>query len=156
MATATIVRQERCVAVRPDVAIVGAGPAGAWAAYNLARRGARVMVIDGSHPREKPCGGGVTGRALTLVSRRLPETSFDACVIRTARFVQSTADKCAAVSLARSEGAVPDLVVVSRDDFDRALLAAARNAGAAFLSARVCDVTIDCEGVRVETTAGAI
>jgi flavin-dependent dehydrogenase len=47
-----------------DVLVVGAGPAGAWAAYLLARAGARVQVVDASHPREKPCGGGLTGRAL--------------------------------------------------------------------------------------------
>ena len=31
-----------------DVAIVGAGPAGAWAAYSVARRGARVTIFDAS------------------------------------------------------------------------------------------------------------
>src|ERR671925_352720 len=50
-----------------DVAFVGAGPAGAWAAYRLARGGANVAIIDGSHPREKPCGGGGYGRALQPV-----------------------------------------------------------------------------------------
>ena len=52
---------------RFDVAIVGAGPAGCRAAFRMARAGARVAILDGSHPREKPCGGGVTGRALDLV-----------------------------------------------------------------------------------------
>ena len=52
---------------RFDVAIVGAGPAGCRAAWRLARAGARVAMLDGSHPREKPCGGGVTGRALEMV-----------------------------------------------------------------------------------------
>ena len=50
-----------------DVAIVGAGPAGAWAAYRLACGGARVAIIDGSHPREKACGGGLSARALELL-----------------------------------------------------------------------------------------
>jgi flavin-dependent dehydrogenase len=61
----------RVSAKPPDVAIVGAGPAGAFAAFLLARRGARVTLFDPSHPREKPCGGGVTGRALALVSAAL-------------------------------------------------------------------------------------
>ena len=47
--------------VTSDVAVVGAGPAGAWTACLLARRGARVLLFDHSHPREKPCGGGITG-----------------------------------------------------------------------------------------------
>jgi flavin-dependent dehydrogenase len=35
-----------------DIAIVGAGPAGARAAWVLARQGARVTIFDASHPRE--------------------------------------------------------------------------------------------------------
>src|SRR5438874_5195578 len=52
-----------------DVAIIGCGPAGATAAYRLASAGASVLVLDkATFPRDKPCGGGVTGPA----SRRLP------------------------------------------------------------------------------------
>src|SRR5437868_14500317 len=74
-----------------EIAIVGAGPAGAWAAYALARRGARVTLFDGSHPREKPCGGGVTGRALALVADAVDASSFPKTAIRSARFLRSPA-----------------------------------------------------------------
>jgi geranylgeranyl reductase family protein len=51
-----------------DVAIVGAGPAGSTAAYRLATAGARVLLLDkATFPRDKPCGGGVTGRAARLI-----------------------------------------------------------------------------------------
>jgi geranylgeranyl reductase family protein len=40
-----------------DVAIIGAGPAGATCAYNLAQKGISTSLFDYSHPREKPCGG---------------------------------------------------------------------------------------------------
>ena len=51
-----------------DVAIVGAGPAGSTAAYRLASVGARVLLVDkATFPRDKPCGGGVTGRAARLL-----------------------------------------------------------------------------------------
>ena len=51
-----------------DVAIVGAGPAGSTAAYRLAQAGARVLLVDkATFPRDKPCGGGVTGRAARLL-----------------------------------------------------------------------------------------
>jgi geranylgeranyl reductase family protein len=43
-----------------DVVIVGGGPAGAYCAYNLARQGIKPVIIDHSHPREKPCGGGIS------------------------------------------------------------------------------------------------
>jgi geranylgeranyl reductase family protein len=50
---------------RVDVLIVGAGPAGSAAAIHLARSGARVLLADRARfPRDKPCGGGLTGRAL--------------------------------------------------------------------------------------------
>jgi len=50
-----------------NVAVVGAGPAGALLALHLARDGATVTLFDASHPREKPCGGGVTAKALALL-----------------------------------------------------------------------------------------
>ncbi len=41
--------------------IVGAGPAGASAAYHLAKRGVAVLVLDqAALPRYRPCGGGVS------------------------------------------------------------------------------------------------
>jgi geranylgeranyl reductase family protein len=51
-----------------DVAIIGAGPAGSAAAYRLATAGASVLLLDkATFPRDKPCGGGVTGRAARLL-----------------------------------------------------------------------------------------
>jgi geranylgeranyl reductase family protein len=48
-----------------DAVVVGAGPAGSATAIHLARRGARVLLADRARfPRDKPCGGGLTGRAL--------------------------------------------------------------------------------------------
>ena len=48
-----------------DVLVVGAGPAGSFAAERLARAGARVALFDGRPAREaKACGGGVTSKAL--------------------------------------------------------------------------------------------
>jgi geranylgeranyl reductase family protein len=53
---------------RYDVIVVGAGPAGSTAAYRLAKAGADVLLLDRARfPRDKPCGGGVTGRAARLL-----------------------------------------------------------------------------------------
>jgi len=50
---------------RFDVLIVGAGPAGSFAAERLARAGVSVALFDGRPPGEpKACGGGVTSKAL--------------------------------------------------------------------------------------------
>jgi flavin-dependent dehydrogenase len=52
-----------------DVIVVGAGPAGAAAAYWLGEGGARVVVLEKERlPRYKPCGGGVP----TLMFDRFP------------------------------------------------------------------------------------
>lgn len=41
--------------------VIGAGPAGATAAYHLAKQGHSVLILDkASFPRSKPCGGGVS------------------------------------------------------------------------------------------------
>jgi geranylgeranyl reductase family protein len=54
---------------RYDAIIVGAGPGGSATAIRLAGAGARVLLGDKARfPRDKPCGGGLTMRAV----RELP------------------------------------------------------------------------------------
>jgi flavin-dependent dehydrogenase len=164
----------RC-GVFADIAIVGAGPAGARAAFVLARRGARVTMFDGSHPREKPCGGGVTGRALALVADAIDPSSFPNTVIRFARFSRSLSPKvglsCQSLGSefevgvsCRSSGSEPNvgvpldpgaLVVADRTHFDAALLAAAERVGAILVRARVIDVSAGADGVTLTTADGA-
>ena len=126
-----------------DVVVVGAGPAGSVAARDLARGGARVALVDGSHPREKPCGGGVTGRALALAGMDLPggagieRVTFEAAGRRTS------------VPL-------PDagyLRVFSRRAFDVALLDQAVAAGAEPVRARV--TSLSRNGVQWTIAAGS-
>jgi geranylgeranyl reductase family protein len=137
-----------------DVAIVGAGPAGAWAAYCLARRGARVTIFDPSHPREKPCGGGVTGRALALVADAVAEISLPASTIRRARLLDRAAGRSAVVPLTGT-WQTPALVVASRATFDAALLRSACQAGATLVTTRVTDVTLEPGGPRIHTADGS-
>ncbi len=48
-----------------DAIIVGAGPAGCAAAYDLARSGREVLLLDrAAFPRQKACAGGLTLKAL--------------------------------------------------------------------------------------------
>ena len=53
---------------RVDVLVAGAGPAGSATAIHLARAGASVLLAERARfPRDKPCGGGLTGRALKRI-----------------------------------------------------------------------------------------
>jgi menaquinone-9 beta-reductase len=134
-----------------DVAIVGAGPSGAWSACLLARRGARVLLFDPSHPREKPCGGGVTGRALSLVAGSVPLERLASVRIEGATFVDSvdTAPRSARVALHAPPGR-DALLVASRAAFDGLLLDAACAAGATLVPMRVADVSGENGGFRID------
>jgi geranylgeranyl reductase family protein len=136
-----------------NVAVVGAGPAGSWAARLLAMHGARVTIFDPSHPREKPCGGGVTARALALVGDALQPGDCRWTPIRTASFLDSVSRRSGTVLLA-SENGSNALAIASRASFDSALLDAARRAGAILEPSRVTDVSIDRSGVRLQATSG--
>lgn len=100
------------------------------AARELARAGVRVALIDGSYPREKPCGGGVTGRALELARLAAPAAAPARAIDRV---TFEASNRRAAVELTSQH----DLRVFSRDGFDTALLSEAANAGAALTRARV-------------------
>jgi flavin-dependent dehydrogenase len=57
-------------AVRYDVAIVGAGPAGSATAISLARMGARVALLErATFPRDKPCAEYLSPAAEPLLGR---------------------------------------------------------------------------------------
>jgi len=134
-----------------DVVIVGAGPSGAWAAYLLAQRGARVLLLDPTHPREKPCGGGVTGRALALVRSALPP--LPAVTIQRARFIDAATGTSAAVDLP-GRGSTDALIVTGRAAFDGLLLQAAQLAGAELIAERATDVRRAGRGFEIETADG--
>src|SRR4029077_3849186 len=69
----------RAVVAPEEILGVGAGPAGASAAYWLAERGHRVLVVERKRfPREKTCGDGLTPRAVKqLVDMGLGERLED-------------------------------------------------------------------------------
>ena len=135
-----------------DVAVIGAGPAGAWAANQLSRGGARVVLVDGSHPREKPCGGGVTGRALALIGSSVASLA-GAVAIESAAFEHR--ERRATVSLADTAQRLR-LAVVPRRTFDEHLLQLAVDGGADLRATRAVDVVRSGAAWRVLTRGGEI
>ncbi len=128
------------------VAVVGAGPAGSLAALRLARAGHRVELFDPSHPREKPCGGGVTpGTYLEhpeLESLRKLGRPAHAVRLRGPR------GEPLRVELGRA------IDVYSRRTLDGALLGLALEAGARHRPERVRRVRVDHDGARLELATG--
>lgn len=128
------------------VAILGGGPAGAFAAERLASAGLEVLLFDEKLAWEKPCGGGLTYKAYSqypfLLENPTPK-----------RFVTQTvlaAPKAGAVSLALDH----PLLIYSRFDLNRLLLERAEHAGAQIEKARVLEMERQGSRWRVRTSHG--
>ena len=125
------------------IVVIGGGPAGCRVSELLARRGHRVTLVDSLGPWEKPCGGGLTSRALELANG--PASGLELQKID--RISVHFGDH-AGVVLAPSA----PLAVASRKQLGIRLLAAARSAGAEFLQARAGRLARTDKGWSVETS----
>ena len=106
-----------------DVVIVGAGPAGATAAKNLAEQGRSVLLLDKrKFPADKPCGGGLP----TRVQRRFPyiHDYIDSISYASKTFSMSMQHS---VDISRD---TPLLATVLRKHFDHELVKLAQKKGA--------------------------
>ena len=129
-----------------EVAIVGAGPAGAYCAERMSRDGHRVTVFDPSHPREKACGGGVT----PIVFERHPDL----------REIRSAGRPARRARLRTPDGRVlrvempQPIDIFARRVFDGLLLERARAVGAEHVAERVRRVVAEPDAMRLESDAG--
>ncbi len=132
-----------------DVAVVGAGPAGATVALVLARAGVAVALLDRAPlPRDKTCGGGVVARALDAIPAgvELPVER------RLGRVESRFRDAGVAVTVERS---VPLVHMTMRAPLDLAIAEAARAAGARLEAPRAVErVRLEADHVELETTGG--
>jgi geranylgeranyl reductase family protein len=106
-----------------DVAVIGAGPAGATAARVAAAAGRRVVLLERfALPRYKTCGGGLIDRSVRAVPPDLP-------LPVTARAAALTFTFHGRLERTRRAPG-PVINLVQRDEFDAALVRAAVAAGA--------------------------
>ncbi len=128
-----------------DVIVVGGGPAGSLLASKLAASGKEVLILDKEEfPREKPCGGGLTEKALGILDSDIGPVIEDKCY----RFYSSYAGSRPFLY----EADRPLLYMVQRPRFDHFLLESARAQGAAVLEGeRAKSIRILSSGVLVKT-----
>lgn len=118
-----------------DIAVVGAGPAGAVAAYAAARRGFSVALIDRhAFPRDKACGDGIGPGAVRLARQLGLSDLFSgyAPIDTITIFGPRGSRTDNAIPTVRGEPATG--YVVPRLEFDNRLFRAAIAAGAEDLS----------------------
>lgn len=115
-----------------NIAIVGGGPAGAYLGYLLAKEGLKPVIFDDSHPREKPCGGGLT----SLCLERFPflqELPIEKNVEYNIELISPNNEKI----MIKDER--PSWTI-SREEFDKTLLDMAVNSGAVIIKEHVKQV----------------
>jgi geranylgeranyl reductase family protein len=134
------------VTQRYDLAIAGGGPAGSAAAWQAAQTGARVVVLDKAEfPRDKPCGDGLTPRAVSFIQKMglADEVAKFHRVNRAKVFSPSEWD----LSFPRRPGMPDHGHVARRLELDALLLKNAESAGAQVRqSAEVVGPIVDDDG----------
>ena len=125
-----------------DVLIAGAGPAGSTAAYRLSREGASVLLVDrATFPRDKPCGGGLTMRAV----RQLPCSVEPVVEDRATRFTFGLDFK----HHFERTTAEPLVLLTQRSRLDHFLAERAAEAGADFRDGVTLELISDAVEARV-------
>jgi geranylgeranyl reductase family protein len=125
------------------VVIVGAGPAGATAARRLAVAGRRVVLLDKARfPRNKPCGGGISMRALRRFPYLAPALSRISTHAVSRLYLEGPARESTLI-----ESSEPAALMIRRVEFDALLVALAVEAGAE-LAGGVDIVQARAEGTR--------
>jgi geranylgeranyl reductase family protein len=127
------------------IAVVGGGPAGAFAAAELVRAGCDVVLFDEKLAWEKPCGGGLTDKAIA----RWP-------FLREAQAERNWISHCELIAPSGRKVAFRldrQIGIFSRKVLNGLLLERARQAGADVRPARVLSIERSTMGWRVATSS---
>ena len=146
----------RPVIARPSgsnpVLVVGGGPAGATAARRLASAGVPVRLLErvSAYPRNKPCGGGISTRALrrfSYLAQALPRIATHTV----SRLYLEGPDGVSTVV----ESDEPAALLVRRIEFDALLVDLAREAGADIVTGvEIVQARQDAHGVTLDVRDG--
>jgi geranylgeranyl reductase family protein len=128
-----------------DVIVVGAGPAGATLAYELARRGIGVLLLEKEKlPRYKCCAGGLTNKTVKLLDFDISEVVED--VVYKVSFTFNLG------SPYLRQHSQPLIYTVMRDAFDYFLVQKAQQLGAALMDGqKVTQVQGSANWVEIST-----
>jgi flavin-dependent dehydrogenase len=127
-----------------DIAVVGGGPAGAMCGERLARSGYNVTLYDEHLAWEKPCGGGLTHKAIKAYPFLL-DGPYPKKLIRSIELISSKGNR-ALLELDRP------IVIYSRTVLNGLLLERAEAAGCRVVRSRVSH--LDTSGERARLVAG--
>jgi len=127
-----------------NIAIVGGGPAGALCGERLASQGFQVTIFDERLAWEKPCGGGLTHKAIEAYPFLL-DGQHPKKIVRTAELISGGGHR------ARFEMSHP-IVIYARTVLNGLLLDRAVSAGCTTVCSRV--TSVDTDGSQVRLMAG--
>lgn len=130
-----------------DVIIVGAGPSGSSAAYDLAEMGYKVLILEKNElPRNKLCGGALSEVARSYLRFPIPEAYDDwQCYGARVHFGKRVVDAKLNERIA---------TLVTRRTFDKYLVDMALKIGAHIKCDRVINIDVKDEKAIVKTTNG--
>jgi flavin-dependent dehydrogenase len=130
-----------------EIAIIGGGPAGAVCGEHLSRAGLRVTIFDEHLAWEKPCGGGLTQRALIafpyLLSSSQPKKFIHEIelIVADGNRVRFPLDR--------------PIVIYSRKVLNGLLLDRAAEAGCEIVHAHITGLNLRCTRPRLESRGAA-
>jgi flavin-dependent dehydrogenase len=134
--------------VKHDVIIIGAGPSGSLAAATLSRAGRNVLLLDEKLAWEKPCGGGITHKALVQYP-----------FLRDAQIERNWVEQCELVSPAGRRVQFhldQPIAIFSRRVLNGLVLDRTQQAGAQVVQSRVSGIAGRPGGWRLQTTSGEL